>query len=238
MLCPNQCSLVECGKPAANAGYHPHGILVVDLPEHAVGQPNAVDIPQTLWGECLFRVRKILIKGLQKPPVKPDPGLRPGAICPEQDAVGVLEEETASRVGLPTQLSDPAGGFHVEIRIAIKPAADRGQVFRVVGEMGANKSRLRVAGNDPVAGLQERLPGGKPLGRKTPFRVPEEFLPSLVGFVDGKEESSRVGGVDNYRKPQLSTCLPDRIPSRIIDGDQRTVRILVAESKLLEITYV
>ena len=86
-------------------------------------------------------------------------------------------------------------------RLVVEPAADRLQIFRIVGEMGAEEDRLGMSGDDPIAGRQQLLAAGPPRAVKAPVGMPGQLLPALVGFVNRQKECRRIGRVDDYRQP-------------------------------------
>src|SRR5436190_9661344 len=83
---------------------HALGVAVINLFQRLVGQEQAVDPPATLAGRLLRTVAEILVVGFQKAVVQLV-GRQAGAgIDPEQNAVGVAQEEAPRSVRLAAQL--------------------------------------------------------------------------------------------------------------------------------------
>src|SRR3954454_15505250 len=61
-----------------------------------------------------------------------------------------------------------------------------------------------------------------------------QLFPALIGLVDWLEEGSRIGDMNQNGKSELATRLPNAVPSRVVDLDERAVRIFVFEAELLE----
>jgi len=64
--------------------------------------------------------------------------------------------------------------------------------------------------------------------------MPLKLFPSLVLVVDRQEERSRVGRVNQDRQAQFAARLPDRIPARIIDANERAIRVAINQAEVFE----
>ena len=69
---------------------------------------------------------------------------------------------------------------------------------------------------------------------KAPVGTAVQLFPAFVRLVDRQEERGRVGDVNQHRQAQLAAGLPDAVPPRIVDLDQRAVRVFVFQAELLE----
>src|SRR5439155_3642661 len=81
----------------AKAGNDPAGVFVIDLSQDVVRQMNAVDVPKALWRERTLRIWKILVVGLQKPPIEPHSLFGPRTVGSEQNAILILLDESPRR---------------------------------------------------------------------------------------------------------------------------------------------
>src|SRR3954470_23748648 len=69
---------------------------------------------------------------------------------------------------------------------------------------------------------------------KAPLRMPMQLFPAFVCLVDRLKERCRVGHMNQDRKSELAARLPNAVPPWIVDLDQRAVRILIFQAKLLK----
>ena len=76
-----------------------------------------------------------------------------------------------------------------------------------------------TAGDDAIAGIKQFFAGGKRFPVKAPIRVPAQFLPSLIRFVDGQKERSWIGRMDQHRQSQPSTGRPNGVPPLVVDSN-------------------
>ena len=127
----------------------PRGIGVVNLLQHFVWQENTIDPPKALLMMRLGSI-KILVVSLHETVVQTIRVRLRRRICAEHDAILVLEEETPTGIGLPTEFIDPCVDVDVEVRIPIKPFSDGLQVLGVVAKMSSDKRGVWVFCDRPI----------------------------------------------------------------------------------------
>ena len=100
------------------------------------------------------------------------------------------------RVGLAAQLGNAGVDVDVHVGIGVEPAADLGQVFAVVGHVGADECGVRMLGDDvdPLGVQIGTL--GKIFAVEEPFGVFVQFVPALAVAVERCEEGAGVAGVN------------------------------------------
>src|SRR4051812_28919156 len=81
---------------------NPRRVLVIDFCQYIVGQVEAVDRPAALGRDGAQAVAEIFVVGFEKAVVDLVAFDLGRGIHPEEDAVGVAQEEAARRVGLAT----------------------------------------------------------------------------------------------------------------------------------------
>src|SRR4051794_35761112 len=91
---------------------------------------------------------EVLVVGLQEAIVDAERLPTRWRVRAEHDAVGILQKELARGIRLPAKLGDAGVDVHVHVRILVEGLANRSQVLRVVAEMSADESRLRMAFDD------------------------------------------------------------------------------------------
>ena len=62
----------------------------------------------------------------------------------------------------------------------------------------------------------------------------DEFLITLVGGIDGKEESLRISAMYEHRDPEPSAFLPRGIESRVVDRNQFAAFVSHSQSQILQ----
>lgn len=107
-------------------------------------------------------------------------------IRPEQDAVGVLEEETARGVRLAAQFRNAGGNIHEKIGTAVEQPPHPGQILRITPHMRADERRVRVPRHQPGKRLDQHRERRKRRTGELRFGVGAQFFPPLVVFVEGK----------------------------------------------------
>src|SRR5207237_6453923 len=61
-----------------------------------------------------------------------------------------------------------------------------------------------------------------------------QFQPALVVIIDGREKLLRLRGMNNDGDVQLSREVPDGIEVGIVNGEARSVALLVSQAEFLE----
>lgn len=69
---------------------------------------------------------------------------------------------------------------------------------------------------------------------KTPIWVSAQLFPSLVGLINGFEECRGVCRVNDYWDAKSSAGIPNRIKAFVVDLDETTVGISIAEAELFK----
>src|SRR5262245_3351389 len=70
--------------------------------------------------------------------------------------------------------------------------------------------------------------------KKTPFGMAVQLLPALVRLVDRQKKGCWIGDVNEHWQAKLAAGLPDAVPARVVDLDQRKIGIFVFQPELLE----
>ena len=177
------------------AGEESNRVLEVELLQHVLGQEHAVDHPEALPVVAAGRV-EVFVVGLQEPVIDPVGFAIGPRVGPEHDPVLVFQEEPAGRVGLAAQFGDAGVDINVHVRVGVEPAPDLGEVFAVVGHVGADERRVRMAGDrpDPLGVQLGAL--GEILAVEEPLGVLVQLVPALAEAVERREERTGIARVD------------------------------------------
>ena len=196
------------------------GVRVVHLPEHVIGQSDAVHLPE---GVVVAVIVEVLVVGLEHPPVI---GILVGleAVLPEQQAILVLHEERVSRPRLAADVVEDRADFGVDVGQAVHHRREAAQVLGVPAQVRQDERRLRVLGEQSIALPHQLFERRKARSIEVAaIRIKRHLQPALVLVVHRLEELRRVGGVDEDRDVQPGRGLPDRIELGIVQLQARAV---------------
>src|SRR5215207_8008189 len=169
-------------------------VVAVDAAQHPVGQAEAVNLPAPL-PRRVRGVVEILVRRLKKAEVESVHLLLGDEVRAEENAVAVVDEELARRVGLAAEFGGARADVHVKVRVLFEPARDLREALGALGDVRADETRARVAREDAVALLQQ-LGLREVRAVERPVGVRAQLLVALVEAVYGLEEGVRVGGVE------------------------------------------
>src|SRR5688500_2028751 len=100
--------------------------------------------------------------------------------------------------------------------------------------MGADEGRPRMLCDNPHELGEQFVLRRERRAAAAPLRMAAKLLPTFVEAVDRFEKCRGIGRMDEDRQTQPTARLPNRVPTRIVDGDQRTVGVAIDEAEVLE----
>ena len=117
--------------------------------------------------------------------------------------------------------------------IGVEPSPDLGEVFAIVGHVGADERRLGVAGDhpDPLGVQLGAL--GVVFAVEEPLGMLVQLVPALAEPVERREERAGVARVDLDRPLVTGADFPDRVELGIIDRYESAVLVAGAEAQRL-----
>src|SRR5258705_7588550 len=142
-------------RPArlGEAGFDLQGVPVIQLLQHGVRQPHAIELPE---GVVRPVVVEILIVRLENPPVI---GILRClvSVLPEHHPVLVFGEKLCSRIRLAAELVEDGGHFEADVGERVEQFRGAPQVVAVPREVRGDEPRLRVLGEHVIAFLHQLL---------------------------------------------------------------------------------
>src|ERR1700722_9577839 len=105
-------------------------------------------------------------------------------------------EECAGAAGLASQFTQTRRKFDAQVGIPIEPAGNFIQMLRGIGDVQSYEGRLWMARDHAIAGGQQLCLRRKILPVEGPVRMMTQLFPAFVEAVGGREESIRIGDVN------------------------------------------
>src|SRR5208283_3456982 len=206
-------------------------ILAIDAAQYIVRQEQTVNVPASLAGGMRW-IFEVFIAGFEKTEVKAVHAGFWNQVSPEKNAVRILEEEFAGRVGLAAEFRAASGDIHEEIRTRIQQLARIGEIFGVFRDVRSDEGGFSMACENAIALGQEFLLA-EMRTVKTPLGMGGQFLVAFVVVVNGQEKGIRVGNVKHDRDVQFGGFLEDWCEALIVDAEQASISIANARAQIL-----
>ena len=213
------------------AGRQLDGVLVIQLPEHGIGQADAVELPERM---VVAIVVEVLVVGLEHAPVvRILVGLV--GVLAEHDPILVLHEEVVRGPRLPADVVQHGPDFRGQIRHPVEHRAEARQVVRVPPHVRDDEVRPGMPGEQSIALGHQVLERRKPRAvGVTAVGIERQLEPALVPEVDRLEELRRVGCVNVHRNLQPRADLPDGVELRVVELQPRAVGLLRGQAEVLQ----
>src|ERR1700733_1999930 len=91
-----------------------------------------------------------------------------------------------------------------------------------------------MSGEDAIPRIQQRLQARIVVSIETPVRMVDQLFITLVGRIDGQEESFGIAGVNEDGNAQASAFFPHGIQTRIVDREQFAILVANAQAEIFE----
>ena len=220
----------------------PRGVVVVHLPQDAVGQAEAVDPPAALRRHRRRRVVEVLVLGLEEAEVDLGRARSPNTCCGVSSPCGTASVPNRIRSWCVSKNARAVRGWRPSspMRAPRCPRAGSGTAsaartprprFSALSPTcTATNVRARVPRDDAVERVHELLERREVAAVERPVRVVVQLLEALVEAVDRQEERLGIGDVDRNRHAS-SDAHASHIGSKraIVHLDERARRPVLAQ---------